>query len=449
MRQGALRVVKRQPREKIPGFLAMADVLVSPRAYGDNLPLKIFDYLAAGKPIVATDIPAHRALLDDESALLTGAWSPELASGIVKAAARPGAGGPPGRSGARAGRGALRMVPVRALGRRAVPGLRRWLRRRPGTGTAAVAAMAAMAAVIVSHDTRDHLRACLASVRAAAPAETVVADTGSTDGSAEMVRRDFPEALLLADGGEPRLRRGGEPGRRRLRLALRPAPQRGHARRAGGAAGVCGEYLEAHPRAAVAGPRLVNPDGSLQVSCFPYIGTFQLMLEKTPLGRWLARIPAVRDRWLLCHWPHDRPRAVPWVLGAAFALRREAFEAIGGFDPSFFMYSEEIDLCYRLNAAGWEVHFAPVTTVMHVGGASTGQRRPEMAVRRVASSKLFYRRHYSRLRAAALEGMIGAAMLARLLRDGLRLAVARDPAERSRLAEDLSVWRGALRSGPP
>ena len=84
VRAGTLRVVKRQPRERIPSFLALADVLVSPRAYGDNLPLKIFDYLAAGKPIVATDIPAHRSVLDEESALLTGAWSPELASGIVR-----------------------------------------------------------------------------------------------------------------------------------------------------------------------------------------------------------------------------------------------------------------------------------------------------------------------------------------------------------------------------
>ena len=84
VRAGTLRVVKRQPRERIPRFLALADVLVSPRVYGDNLPLKIFDYLAAGKPIVATDIPAHRSVLDEESALLTGAWSPELASGIVR-----------------------------------------------------------------------------------------------------------------------------------------------------------------------------------------------------------------------------------------------------------------------------------------------------------------------------------------------------------------------------
>lgn len=83
VREGALRVVKRQPRERIPAFLAMADVVVSPRAYGDNLPLKIFDYLAAGRPIVATDIPAHRAALDEERALFTGNAAPELARGIV------------------------------------------------------------------------------------------------------------------------------------------------------------------------------------------------------------------------------------------------------------------------------------------------------------------------------------------------------------------------------
>jgi glycosyltransferase involved in cell wall biosynthesis len=84
VRNGSLRVVRRQPRERIPAFLAMADVVVSPRAYGENLPLKIFDYLAAGKPIVATDIPAHRSVLDETRALLTGPWSPDLARGIVR-----------------------------------------------------------------------------------------------------------------------------------------------------------------------------------------------------------------------------------------------------------------------------------------------------------------------------------------------------------------------------
>lgn len=84
IRDGSLRVVKRQPRERIPRFLALADVLVSARAWGDNLPLKIFDYLAAGKPIVATDIPAHRAVLSEERAVLTGLGAPALAAGIVR-----------------------------------------------------------------------------------------------------------------------------------------------------------------------------------------------------------------------------------------------------------------------------------------------------------------------------------------------------------------------------
>ncbi|MEA2562776.1 MAG: hypothetical protein QOH06_4280 [Acidobacteriota bacterium] len=84
VRAGSLRVVKRQPRERIPAYLAMADVVVSPRAYGDNLPLKVFDYLSAGKAIVATDIPAHRSVLNEERALLTGLWSPDLARGIVR-----------------------------------------------------------------------------------------------------------------------------------------------------------------------------------------------------------------------------------------------------------------------------------------------------------------------------------------------------------------------------
>lgn len=84
VREGALRVVRRQPRERIPAFLSLADVVISPRSYGDNLPLKVFDYLAAGKPIVATDIPAHRSVLDESRALFTPSWSPEIASAIVR-----------------------------------------------------------------------------------------------------------------------------------------------------------------------------------------------------------------------------------------------------------------------------------------------------------------------------------------------------------------------------
>jgi glycosyltransferase involved in cell wall biosynthesis len=80
---GVLRVVDRQPRADMAEYLALADVLVSPRAYGGNLPLKVFDYLAAGRPIVATDIPTHRTVLTEERAVLVEPSSAALAAGIV------------------------------------------------------------------------------------------------------------------------------------------------------------------------------------------------------------------------------------------------------------------------------------------------------------------------------------------------------------------------------
>jgi glycosyltransferase involved in cell wall biosynthesis len=83
VRDGILTIVDRQPRSVIPGYLAMADVLVSPRSFGANLPLKVFDYLAAGRPIVATDIATHRTLLTEERAVLVPPSSEGLAAGVV------------------------------------------------------------------------------------------------------------------------------------------------------------------------------------------------------------------------------------------------------------------------------------------------------------------------------------------------------------------------------
>ncbi len=86
---GALRIIERQPREAMAAYLAMADVLVSPRAYGGNLPLKVFDYLAAGRPIVATDIPTHRTVLTEERAVLVAPRTEALAAGILSVLADP------------------------------------------------------------------------------------------------------------------------------------------------------------------------------------------------------------------------------------------------------------------------------------------------------------------------------------------------------------------------
>lgn len=302
--------------------------------------------------------------------------------------------------------------------------------------------------VLVNRNTRDQLLAALDTVFAEVPGQVVVVDNGSSDGSAEAVRERFPEVQVIVRTDNPGYGAGANQGIAACRAPFVLALNSDALLRPGTLAALS-SYLEDHPRAGVVGPRLVNPDGTLQHSCFPFLGSFQMIVEKSPLGRLLARVPPVRERWLLRWSSHDRPRVVPWLLGAALAFRREAFDQVSGFDGSFFMYGDEVDLCWRLREAGWECHFAPVATVMHVGGVSTAAVRAEMELRRIDSSRRFYRLHYSRGHVAALEAMIRAAMAARWLRDTLRLRLEREPARRGRLAEDLAVWQRALRGGRP
>ncbi|MGH7517659.1 MAG: glycosyltransferase family 2 protein [Gemmatimonadales bacterium] len=306
--------------------------------------------------------------------------------------------------------------------------------------------MTRMAVAVVSYNARDDLLACIRSIRRAAtpPPPTVVVDNGSTDGGPALVRAEFPDAEVVVDSANRGYGAAANLGARRSHtpylLVLNSdtvvAP---------GTLDALSDYLDAHPRVAIAGPRLRSPDGTLEPSCHPPLGTLRSVLEKSSLGRAIARVPGVGRHWALLTWAHDRARPVPWLTGAALAVRRSAFDAVGGFDEGYFMYAEEADLCWRCRKAGWEVHFAPVTEVIHRGGASTAPLRGAMALQKIRSAIRFYRRHYAPPRAALLVLGIRTAMLFRWCRDALRLRFAGDPQTRSRLAEDLALWRRALR----
>ena len=303
--------------------------------------------------------------------------------------------------------------------------------------------MSRVAVAIVSHNTRCLLFSCLQSVIGEAPAVTIVVDNASSDGSIGMVRTEFPQVELLAN--DVNLGYGAAANQAVASCAtehvlilngdtvVRPGTLRALA-----------AYLDQHPRVGMTGPRLTNPDGSLQPSCLPFPTQFYLFAEMANLKQLIRWIPFLRQRYLPT-WDHSRPRRVPCVLGAALFIRRAAFDAIGGFNPSFFMYSEELDLAYRLARAGWETHFAPVATVVHTGGASTSQYRVEMALQAIRSTDHFYHLHYSRGALIRFRLIVAAIMLARLLRDSLRLIGARPGDERDRLAADVDVWWKAMR----
>jgi len=306
---------------------------------------------------------------------------------------------------------------------------------------------ARMGVAVVNYNTRDHLHACLASVTAAGAREVVVVDNGSTDGSAEMVRRDFAGVLLHVDHSNPGYGAGAN---RAIALCASPYVLllNSDTLLRPGALAALARYLDEHPRAGVVGPRLVNLDGSLQPSCRAFPSPLVPLHRQESLGRVARHLPLLGDRYLAA-WPHTHARVVPWVVGAALALRREAMDAVGGFDESFFMYSEEIDLSYRMRRHGWETHFAPVTDVVHAGGASTKQYHAAMSAQLFLSSLHFYERHFSGARLAQAVFMTRLSILARLVRDRVRLRAARDAATRERLAENLSVWRRVLLDSGP
>ncbi len=302
--------------------------------------------------------------------------------------------------------------------------------------------MSRIAVAIVNRNTREHLRACLATVRPQAPAEIVVVDNASTDGSADLVRAEYPQVVLHAN----RTGRGYGAGANQAIASctaeyvlllnadtlLQP-----------GALQALSDYLDRHPQVAIAGPRLVNPDGTLQGSCHSFPAPLHTLLENSPLGDLVSRVPVVRSGYLRA-WAHTRARAVPWVKGAALAMRRGALQQVRGFDESFFLYFEDVDLCYRAQAAGWQVHFAPVTSVIHVGGASSAQEGTEATVRLFTSTFEFYRHHRSAQDLARAVAIVRAIMMAKRLRDTVRFRATRNADRRARLAQNLEAWRRVL-----
>lgn len=305
--------------------------------------------------------------------------------------------------------------------------------------------MSEIAVAVVNYNTRGALRQCLDSVRADGPselAELVVVDNGSTDGSPEMVAEEFPGVELYVDRSNPGY---GAAGNRALAETGAPIVLllNSDTRLRPGALAALRTHLDEHSRTGLVGPRLLNPDGSLQPSCYPFPGPLSTLLAEGQAKYFIRFVPGLRRHYLRT-WDHDRVRRIPWVLGAAIAIRRSSFEEVGGFAEEYFMYFEEVDLCYRLDQAGWQVHFTPAAEVVHTGGASTDRLRADMRVQYYRSLLQFYRRHRSSAEVLALQATIRGAAAANLLRDRVRLLATSDGDKASRLSADVDAWRRVM-----
>jgi GT2 family glycosyltransferase len=252
-----------------------------------------------------------------------------------------------------------------------------------------------LSVVVVSFNGKDYLRRCLASLlehTKGASFEAIVVDNASWDGSAQMVQDEFPQVVLIRlpvnVGFAAGCNRGIERAAGEFVLLLNPDTEL-----AEDAFSPMVAYCRQNPSVGLLGPKLVNSDGSLQLSCrhFPSHLT-SLFNRQSILTRLLPGNPFSR-RYLMTDWAHDRIVPVDWLSGACVMLRREMVERIGGMDEGYFMYIEDVDLCYRAHQAGYEVVYFPQVAVTHHIGRSTETMPNRSIVQWHRSMWRYYRKH--------------------------------------------------------
>jgi len=245
--------------------------------------------------------------------------------------------------------------------------------------------------IIVSWNTKDLLRDCLTSIYEQYfpyESEIWVVDNSSDDDSPLMVERHFPQVKLLKNTQNVGFARANNQAifkaEGKYILLLNPDTV------------LCEralihlvEYLEKRPEVGAAGSKLLNADGSLQTSCYPAPTLFRefwrmFYLDKIyPFGVYSVDT-----------WDQNKPRPVDVVMGASLMVKGNLLRKLNGLDESYYIYTEEVDLCYRIRADGFGIHWVPSSIVTHFGGQSTRQVANKMFLQLYRSKIQYFRKNY-------------------------------------------------------
>lgn len=248
--------------------------------------------------------------------------------------------------------------------------------------------------VVLSWNTRELLRACLEAVRLGGDGldvETIVVDNASADGSADMVARDFPEAVLIRNSENRGYARGVNQGIARAsgtRICLLGSDTR--------VSPDClprmAAFLDGHPRAGAVAPRLLDPDGTLQRACMRLPDLTTVLFWDTPLQRLFPRSREL-VRYQMLDWDHRGTREVEQPPGTCFMVRRRVVERVGPMDEALWLFFNDVDWCLRIRRAGWTIWYLDEATVIHHLGGSTrnyADFAPEWHRNRIR----YYRKHH-------------------------------------------------------
>ena len=238
--------------------------------------------------------------------------------------------------------------------------------------------------------------------------ETWVVDNASTDNSPQMVHEKFPQVHLVENHENVGFARANNQAIQRCTgkyvLLLNPDTLV-----TSGALQTLVDFLDTAPEAGAAGARILNPDGSLQIASHP----------KPTLSRELWRLLHLDSLWPYAEYPKTKwdkhqVQEVDVLIGACLLLRKDVLDQVGFLDEDYFMYSEEVDLCYRIQSAGWQLFWVPQADVVHFGGQSTQQVPTEMFLNLYHSKIKYFRKHYGWTAAQIYKLILRLAALSRL-----------------------------------
>jgi len=255
-----------------------------------------------------------------------------------------------------------------------------------------------LAVIIVSYNAAEYLRQCLASAMqylGPLPAEIAVVDNASSDGTAQMVEKEYPDVQLIRNptnrGFSAAVNQGLKETTAPFVLWLNPDS-------------LCRDgnlkdliaYLETEKEIGILGPQILDPQGTVQLSCrsFPTLTTY-FFGRFSILTQWFPNNP-YSQRFLHSGWDHSTRKDVDWVSGACLLHRRELIVDIGPLDEKYFMYFEDVDFCQRAKAKGWRVQYHPGSQFLHHIAGSSRKRIFQMLIQRHQSNWHYYTKYFKR-----------------------------------------------------
>ena len=251
--------------------------------------------------------------------------------------------------------------------------------------------------VIVNYNVKDLLKRCLESIfqyEKDVEFEVIAVDNGSKDHSQKMLKSDFPQVKVIENkrnlGFSAGCNQGIRESRGRYILLLNPDTELAP----GGFKNMI-DFMDSRPKAGVCGPKMTDQEGNLQFSCrsFPSylaaISSSQSVMHRIFPGNFLSQ------KYLLKEKDHSQTGDVDWVSGSCLLAKREMLEKVGLLDEGFYMYVEDVDLCYRAKTAGFSVYYFPSVVVIHHIGQSTRKKEIDMLVEHHKSMYRFYRKHHA------------------------------------------------------